>query len=107
DKSLRTSLQRIFINYQEWARSNNIYHQFVKLASSIYGFVYRSTQGNYYIIINKNLTLELQKEVYLHEVEHIIYDMPDVGYIVGMDMQHCKIEKKANEFAKVVGGLFF
>ncbi len=107
EKTIRTSLQRIYINYQEWARSNNIYHQFIKLDSSIYGFVYKSTLGNYYIIINKNLTKELQKEVFLHEVEHIMYDMPNVGYIIGMDMQYSKIENNADKFAKIVGNIFF
>ena len=107
EKNIRNSLQRVYINYQQWARANNIYHQFVKIDTSIYGFVYLSSFGNYYIIINKNLTRELQKEVFLHEVEHIMYDMPVVGYIIGIDMQYSPIEKRADEFAKVIGELFF
>ena len=102
NKKIRTSIQRTYINFQEWARENNIFHQFVKLESEIYGFVYRSSGGNYYIIINKNLTRELQKEVFLHEVEHIIHDMPEVGYIIGLDMQYSPMEKRANKRAQMV-----
>lgn len=99
NKSLRTSLQRTYISLQEWARDNNIYHSFIKLVSGVYGFVYRSSFGNYYIIINKNLTKEMQREVFCHEVEHIMYDLPEQGYIIGLDMQYTTIEKKADLFA--------
>lgn len=107
EKNIRISLQRVYINYQELARSNNIHHTFIKLVSEVYGFVYCSSWKNYYIVINKNLTQELQKEVFIHEVGHIMYDMPDVGYIIGIDMQHSNMENKADEFAKVAGELFF
>ncbi len=102
NKKIRTSIQRTYINFQEWARENNIFHQFVKLESEIYGFVYRSSGGNYYIIINKNLTRELQKEVFLHEVEHIIHDMPKEGYIIGLDMQYSPMEKQTNKRAQMI-----
>ncbi len=36
-----------------------------------------------------------------------MYEMPDVGYVIGMDMQYSKLEERANEFAKVVGNIFF
>ncbi|MFW6030611.1 MAG: ImmA/IrrE family metallo-endopeptidase, partial [Halanaerobiales bacterium] len=102
DKPLRTSLQRTYINYQEIARNNNIYHTFLKLVSGVYGFVYRSSFDNYYIIINQNLTIELQKEVFCHEVAHIIYDLPDTGYIIGIDMQYESVEKKADLVAEAI-----
>ncbi|MDI3548178.1 MAG: hypothetical protein PWR10_1830 [Halanaerobiales bacterium] len=102
NKSLRTSLQRAYISYQELARANNIYHSFVKLISSVYGFVYRSSFGNYYIIINKNLTKEMQREVFCHEVEHIMYDLPEQGYIIGLDMQYTYVEKRADSFGQIV-----
>lgn len=110
-KYIRTSIQRTYINFREWARENNIFHQFIKLESEIYGFVYRSSGGNYYILINKNLTRELQNEVFLHEVEHIVYDMPEVGYIIGLDMQYSPMEKQTNKWAQLVAenkaGYFF
>lgn len=107
NKLIRTSLQRTYINFQNWARENNIFHQFIRLETEIYGFVYRSTGGNYYIIINKNLTIEMQKEVFCHEVEHIMYDMPAIPYIISVDMQYSPIEKRADEFAKAVNNVFF
>jgi len=107
EKKNRTALQRTYINYQEWARSNNIYQGFVPLSPEVYGFVYLSSYANYFIIINQNLTLELQKEVYLHEVEHIMYDMPENGYVIGLDMQYNQMEKAANNFVKEVINNFF
>lgn len=106
-----SSLQESYLNYQQLARNNNIYHAFLKLVSSVYGFVYYSSFSNFYIIINKNLTLELQREVFCHEVKHILYDMPQKGYIIGLDMQYEKFEKQADLFAHLVAekavGYFF
>ena len=93
-------LQCTYISYQEGARSNNIYHTLISLVSGVYGFVYLSSFGYYYIIINKNLSTEMQKEVYLHEVEHILYDMPNIPYIIGLDMQYSTIENEGDNFAK-------
>lgn len=105
NKRVRTSLHRSYINFQEWARDNNIYHQFINLESCIYGFTYRSRFGSYLIIINKNLTKELQKEVFLHEVEHILYDLPEQTYIIGVDMQYSALEKRADELARKANNL--
>lgn len=107
DRKKRTALQRTYINYQEWARENNIFHTFVPLKPSIYGFVYHSSTHKYFIIINTNLTLELQKEVFLHEVEHIMYDMPEIGYFIGVDMQYSSMEKQADQFIKERVNNFF
>lgn len=107
EKKNRTALQRTYINYQEWARSNNIYQSFIPLSPEVYGFVYLSSYANYFIIINQNLTLELQKEVYLHEVEHIMYDMPEDGYVIGLDMQYSQMEKAADNFVKEIINNFF
>ena len=101
-KKCRTALQRTYINYQAWARENNIYYNSLSLKPKIYGFVYLSSFDNYFIIINKNLTNELQKEVFCHEVEHIIYDMPKKGYIIGLNMQYSSLEKRADEFASEI-----
>ncbi|QTL96518.1 hypothetical protein GM661_00320 [Iocasia frigidifontis] len=101
-KNIRTSLQRAYIGLQQIARSNNIFHRLYALKSGLWGFVYKSRFDSYIIIINKNLSTEMQKEVYLHEVEHILYDMPDVGYFIGLDMQYSTIENEADDFAKAV-----
>ena len=100
EKKQRTALQRTYINYQEWAREMIIYQKFIPLNPGIYGFVYFSSFQNYYVIINQNLTLELQKKVYLHEVKHIIYDMPEAGYVIGMNMQYSQMEKVTDQFVE-------
>jgi hypothetical protein len=64
----------------------------LNLPSSIYGFVYVSKKGNYHIILNGNVNYETQCSVFLHELKHIIYDIPTIGYIIGLDMQHEKFE---------------
>lgn len=64
----------------------------LKLPSSIYGFVYVSKKGNYHVVLNGNVNYETQCSVFLHEIKHIICDMPTIGYIIGLDMQHTKIE---------------
>ena len=107
DKKIRTALQRTYINYQEWARENNIFHTFLPLSPEVYGFVYLSSTQKYFVIINDSLTSELQKEVFLHEVEHIVYDMPELGYVIGLNMQHSSIEKNADQFAKLMAANFF
>ncbi len=58
------------------------------LSSSIYGFVYTSRKGNYNIILNGNLSYEIQCRTFVHEIKHIIADLPILGYVIGMDMQH-------------------
>ena len=68
------------------------------------GFVYFSENKKYYIVINKNITCEYQKEVFLHEVKHIIADLPDGLYVLDIDMQYSKKEKQADEFARTLAG---
>jgi hypothetical protein len=67
----------------------------LNLPSSIYGFVYVSKKGNYHIILNGNINYETQCSVFLHEIKHIIYDIPTIGYIIGLDMQHMKFESSS------------
>lgn len=102
DKKIRTSLQRTYINYVEWARANNINSVIYQLNSELWGFVYRSRFEEYLIVINSILSFEMQKEVFCHEVEHILYDMPKEGYIIGLDMQYSPMEKQTNKRAQMV-----
>lgn len=84
------------------ALGKKICYNICQLPISIMGFVYYSEKGRYYIVINKNITCEYQKEVFLHEVKHIIKDLPDGLYVLDMDMQYSKLEKQADSFAKAV-----
>lgn len=107
NKKQRTALQRTYIDFQAWAKDNNIYSKLFPLNLELWGFVYKSKYGDYLIVINNHLTTEMQKEVFCHEVEHIIYDMPDQGYLIGLDMQHTELEKNADKFAKSMVANFF
>lgn len=66
------------------------------LCSNIYGFVYTSRKGKYHIILNGNLSYETQCRTFVHEIKHIISDMPNMGYIIGVDMQHEPFEVDAD-----------
>ena len=97
-----TALQRTYINFQAWARANNIYHSIVTLNLELWGFVYHSKYGEYLIAVNDRLSNNIQKEVFCHEVEHIFNDLPEHSYIIGVDMQHAKIERNADKRASAV-----
>ena len=43
------------------------------------GFVYYSRLGNYHLIINGNVNYIIQRKVFIHEIKHIVNDMPKVG----------------------------
>ena len=107
DKKQRTALQRTYIDFQAWAKDNNIYSKLYPLNHELWGFVYKSKNNEYLIVINNHLTTEMQKEVFCHEVEHILYDMPQQCYLIGLDMQHTTLEKKADKFAKSMVANFF
>ncbi|WP_242847975.1 hypothetical protein [Inediibacterium massiliense] len=66
------------------------------LSTSIQGFVYVSKKSNYHIILNGNINYETQCRVFLHEIKHIIKDLPRMTYIIGLDMQNEKFEIEAD-----------
>lgn len=68
------------------------------LPSGIHGFVYVSKRENYHIILNGNIGYEAQCRTFAHEVKHIIKDLPQVSYIIGLDMQHIEMELEAKQF---------
>ena len=82
---------------------NNISINSEKMHLSIWGFVYLDTLHKFYhIIINKNLTFEMQKKVLNHEKAHIKKHLPEHPYIIGLDMKHIKIEKEADKIANEI-----
>jgi hypothetical protein len=89
DKPLLKALKNENISFHEVMNAFDIRIKIaLNLPSSIYGFVYVSKKGNYHIILNGNINYETQCSVFLHEIKHIVYDMPIIGYIIGLDMQH-------------------
>lgn len=93
DKPLLKALKNENISFHEVMNAFDIRTKIaLNLPSSIYGFVYVSKKGNYHIILNGNINYETQCSVFLHEIKHIIVDMPTLGYIIGLDMQHEEFE---------------
>lgn len=70
------------------------------LDCSILGFVYLSTRSNYHLIINGNMNYETQCKTFVHEIKHIVEDMPSGGYMIGLDMQYTYFEKEADKVAE-------
>jgi hypothetical protein len=93
DKPMLKALKNENISFHEVMNAFDIRTKIsLNLPSSIYGFVYVSKKGNYHIVLNGNINYETQCSVFLHEIKHIIYDMPTIGYIIGLDMQHEEFE---------------
>ncbi len=68
------------------------------LSQSVYGFVYRSNRKGYLLVLNGNINYETQCRIFLHEIKHIIADMPNIGYIIGIDNQHTILESESINF---------
>ena len=65
------------------------------LPPGLYGFVYYSRKGRYHILISEELSPGAKYEVLLHEIHHIIEDMPRFTYAIGLDKQWGELEKRA------------
>lgn len=72
----------------------------ISLPPGTYGFVYFSRKGIYHIFISQDLPIQTKREVLLHEIHHIVSDMPKFTYVIGLDMQYKKFECKANTIAR-------
>lgn len=97
DEPLLRSLLDENISFHEVMSTHNIQTQVAfNLSSNIKGFVYVSRRGNYYIILNGNLNYEMQCSTLVHEIKHIVQDLPTMSYYIGIDMQHCEIEDDAD-----------
>jgi Zn-dependent peptidase ImmA (M78 family) len=88
------------IKFYDLLRSYNITVATASL-KTIYGFVYADPSGAYLIIINDNINHETQIKTLLHEIKHIIYDMPQGSYFItpGLDIRHESSEQEADKFA--------
>ncbi|MTV47723.1 hypothetical protein GJ688_01840 [Heliobacillus mobilis] len=98
DMQLLRSLRDETIPFHEVMNAFNIRTTIANLPSSVHAYVYVSRKGRYHLVMNGNINAETQYEVFCHEIKHIIYDLPTVGYIVGLDMQRTEIEKMADLF---------
>lgn len=100
DKPLLKSLLNENIPFYEVMNAYNIKTTIAcNIPANILGFVYISRRNNYHLILNGITNYETQCKVFVHELKHIVYDMPNVGYMIGLDMQHTCMERDADEMS--------
>lgn len=93
EKSILKGLESENIPFHDLMNAFNIRTTIAfNLNSRMLGFVYVSRKGNYHIILNGNINYETQCKVFLHEVKHIVRDLPKMPYIIGIDMQREEFE---------------
>lgn len=99
-KPLLKGLLEENIPFHELMNSYGIKVIIANLCTKIYGFTYVSSHNNIYIILNGNISYETQCKVLIHEIKHILNDMPKQSYYIGLDMQYAYIEKEADKIAE-------
>lgn len=100
DKPLLRALLNEDIPFSEVMNAYNIKTTIAcNIPTSVLGFVYLSRRGNYHLILNGSINYKTQCKVFIHEVKHIVYDMPDKGYMIGLDMQYSYMERSADKVA--------
>lgn len=72
------------------------------LSCKVLGFVYYSRRGNYHLVINGNVNSIMQRKTFIHEIKHIINDMPKAGFIIGLDMKYALLELEADKVAEAI-----
>ncbi|NLB42088.1 MAG: hypothetical protein GX815_07465 [Clostridiales bacterium] len=75
-----------------------------ELPANVLGFVYVSRRGNYHMILNAEVSTETRYRTFVHELKYILCDLPKVGYIIGLDIQHTRLELEADCVAEVLAG---
>ena len=65
----------------------------VSLPPGVCGFVYYSRKGRYHIFVSEDLSFQGRQETLIHEVHHIMVDMPEFTYFFGLDMQWEQLKK--------------
>ncbi|WP_085113212.1 ImmA/IrrE family metallo-endopeptidase [Thermoanaerobacterium sp. PSU-2] len=90
------------ICFSELMTAYGIVIKYADLSSNLYGFVYADPSDTYLLVINNNLNFETQQKVFLHEINHIIFDMPKKSYFIGLDMQHSDFELNADKLAEEI-----
>lgn len=105
DKPLFRSLLNKTIPFHEVMNAYNIKTSITfNIPASVLGFIYVSKEGNYHLILNGNINFKTQCKTFVHEIKHIVEDIPSVGYFIGLDMQHNKFEILADKIAEELAG---
>lgn len=100
DEPLMKVLLAQEIPFCELMSAYNIQVSIANMDVEVYGFTYVSRTGNYHLILNGNISYEVQCKVFVHELKHILGDCPRKSYYVGMDMQYEYIEVEADMVAE-------
>lgn len=100
NKPLLKGLLEESIPFYELMSAYGIKVIIANISTKAYGFVYVSSRNNSYIILNGNISYETQCKVLIHELKHIINDIPKQSYCIGLDMQYEHIEHEADKVAE-------
>lgn len=74
--SLLQSLFDADTDFDKLMRSHGIRVSYAPLGREFWGIVYYSRKGIYHLVIYSNLSSNIQKRVFLHEIKYIIFDAP-------------------------------
>ncbi|WP_026486834.1 hypothetical protein [Caldanaerobius polysaccharolyticus] len=102
DKPLMQALMNEDIPFHELMAAYDIRVSIANLDTDVYGFTYVSRFGNYHLILNGNIGYKTQCKVFIHELKHILNDIPKQSYYIGLDMQYEYIEMEADKVAEEI-----
>lgn len=101
DKPLLKSLLNETIPFSDVMNAYNIKtYVATDLSSTVLGFTYVSRRGYYHLVLNGNLNYETQLKTFVHEIKHIVEDLPAIGYMIGFDKQYTFFEKSADKVSE-------
>lgn len=86
------------IEFQDYS-ALNIRTHFVTLGGEVLAFVYRSRKDIFHVFISDSIPHRKKRQVFVHELHHIMNDLPKCGYILGINMQRTNIEMNADKLA--------
>ncbi|WP_347488385.1 hypothetical protein ABDB91_14325 [Desulfoscipio sp. XC116] len=70
------------------------------LMADALGFVYKRSDGCYFIVTDKNLSPTVREEIINHKIFQILVYLPKMPYTVGLNIIQSSIERQA--FAREV-----
>lgn len=94
------ALASLLLEIQQMEACNEVKTIYFSLPGNIGGFTYRSVKGTYYIVINENLSAEMQVKVAYHEAKHVLDSEMFGIYVCDLEHNECNIyEIGADDFA--------
>ena len=109
DDSLLRTLMDDTVNYHDILACHGIKVSFAEFYDAIHALVYYSKRGYYHITINSLLTFPFQRRAFIHEIKHIIDDIPKCTYTVCFDEDTddvYRMEVEADRFMEEVAALY-